>query len=254
MPSGGGGEGGEGGGELGGGGGGGDSGGGSRNVPLNPNGSRSSGGGGGGGTRRGHGHGRWTGDRSSGGGGGDSGGPSDSGSPDVSSGGAGALGSFVSFLLWGALGIGAIFLILFIIREIGRRQKDAKIDPDEDVIGEEPAPVEAELAAPLDDAELLARAGKFAEAIHMLLLRTLAELARADGKVAAHLTSREILASIRLREGAREALTELVNVVEPTWFGDDVPGELDWQRCKAQFDRFVAAYRAGAAAPVKEAA
>ena len=105
-------------------------------------------------------------------------------------------------------------------------------------------PAVAALHRPLDDADQLAREGRFAEAIHILLLRTFQELARAaDVTIAPSLTSREILTRIPLRPGAREALVELTEVVELTWFGDDVPGEADWLRCRGRFDSFVAAYR-----------
>jgi hypothetical protein len=230
--------GGEGGGEAGNGGGGG--------GEMRGGGGGEGGGGGAGSTPRRKG--RWTGHRGadgepSGGGGGEISG----GGGESTAGGPGALGTIFSWLIWGALGIGAIFLILFIIREIARRKKDVTLDAEETAAVEEEAPKEAELERPLDDAELLARAGKFAEAIHMLLLRTLEELARADGRPAEHLTSREILGTVRLRgHHAREALTELVAVVELTWFGDDVPSELDWQRCRTHYERFVAAYRAPA--------
>jgi hypothetical protein len=166
--------------------------------------------------------------------------------------GGGAVGSIVAYLLYGALIVGVLFLILFIVREIMRRKGDADVHEEEaPEVKEEEAPADdapkAELHVPLDEAELLAREGRFAEAIHLLLLRTFQELARAaDVKIAASLTSREILARIPLRPGARDALAELVDVVENTWFGDDVPGEVQWQRCKAQFDRFVAIYRAPA--------
>lgn len=177
------------------------------------------------------------------------GGGGDSGGGDYSvGGGGGALGTLLSWLLWGVLGIGAVVLVIYLIRAIANRQKDEKIELEEEAaIAEEKPQTEAELEAPLDEADLLAREGRYAEAIHLLLLRTFEELARADGRPALHLTAREILARIRLREGARDALTELVTVVENTWWGDDVPGELDWQRCRGAYDRFVAAYRAPAA-------
>lgn len=134
-------------------------------------------------------------------------------------------------------------LIVFIVREIARRKKDETVDePVEEVIEEE-APKQAELVRPLDDAEVLAQQGRYAEAIHVLLLRTFEELARADGRVPSHLTSREILAAIRLRSGAREALADLALTVEVTWFGDDVPGEPDWLRCRTSWETFAAAYR-----------
>jgi hypothetical protein len=167
-----------------------------------------------------------------------------------SPGGGGALGALMSWLVWGAIAVGAVLLVLLIVRELLRHRRD-RIAKDQPAVAEEAvAPAVAALHRPLDDADQLAREGRFAEAIHVLLLRTFEELARAaEVKIAPSLTSREILARIPLRAGAHEALADLASVVELTWFGDDVPGEADWLRCRGRFDVFVSAYRG-----VKEAA
>jgi hypothetical protein len=167
---------------------------------------------------------------------------------DSRPGGAGALGAILSWLVWGAIGVGAVLLILLVVRELARHRRDRAL-PDEPAVAEEAVVPEAALDRPLDDADRLAREGRFAEAIHVLLLRTFEELARAaEVRIAPSLTSREILAKIPLRAGAREALGELAQVVELTWFGDDVPGEADWRRCRARFDAFVEVYQGRLAA------
>jgi hypothetical protein len=204
-------------------------------------------------------HGGWDGHGHDSGGGGDRGGGGDvgggGGGPSI--GGGGGLGQLFSWLGIAVLVVGVLIILLFVIRAIANRNKsgdDEKLPDEEAVDAEEEAePKQAELVAPLDEAERLAMEGRFAEAIHLLLLRTIEELARADGRPAEHLTSREILAQIRLRAGARDALAELVGVVELTWFGDDVPGDPEWRRCKAAFEHFKSVYQARAEA-LKEAA
>jgi len=187
--------------------------------------------------------------RNRGGGGGGGGGYS-GGTP----GGAGALSPIFSMLMWALLIAGGLILIFYVARELGRGRKD-RVRASDPAIAEEPVPVEAQLDAPLEDADRLAREGKYAEAIHTLLLRTFQELAKAaSSRVSAHLTSREILASIPMLTDGRDALGELVAVVELTWFGDDVPGEPEWLRCRAQFDRFVSIHRASVAARPKAVA
>jgi hypothetical protein len=75
-------------------------------------------------------------------------------------------------------------------------------------------------------------------------LRTLHELAgQRLVQVTPAMTSREILTRVALVGDARAALAGLIVAVEQTWFGDDVPQLADYQRCRAQFDRFAAAYR-----------
>ncbi len=193
---------------------------------------------------------------SSGGGGGGSHRGLPSGGSSPSAGGAGALSPIIAMLMWALLIAGAVIVVFYVIKELAKGGRKDRVRADDPVIGEEPVPAPAELDRPLEDADALARQGKFAEAIHTLLLRTFQELARAS-KISPHLTSREILAKIPLLTDGRDALGELVAVVELTWFGDDVPGEPEWLRCRAQFDRFVAIHRASVArqhAKVAEAA
>ena len=181
---------------------------------------------------------------SSGGRGGRGGFPS--GSSSSGAGGAGALSPIIAMLMWALLIAGAVIIIFYVIKELAKGGRKDRVRADDQAIGEEPVPAPAELDRPLEDADALARQGKFAEAIHTLLLRTFQELALAS-KISPHLTSREILAKIPLLTDGRDALGELVAVVELTWFGDDVPGEPEWLRCRAQFDRFVTIHRASVA-------
>jgi hypothetical protein len=95
--------------------------------------------------------------------------------------------------------------------------------------------------APLVAAEALAAEGRFAEAIHVLLLRTLEALAARRGALAPSATSREILRGVALGGDARSALEGLVVAVEVSHFGGAVPGEADWRSCLDAFHRFLAA-------------
>lgn len=102
---------------------------------------------------------------------------------------------------------------------------------------EPPAGAAAELPrAALGPAEALASEGRFAEAVHRLLIDALANLsARASHNTPRHWTSREILAALRLTVAAREALRELVDAVEISRFGGRPVGEADWRRAHAAF-------------------
>ncbi|HVV84313.1 MAG TPA: DUF4129 domain-containing protein [Kofleriaceae bacterium] len=159
----------------------------------------------------------------------------------------GPLSSVASMLLWGLVIAASLVMAMAIYRQVS------------DYTSDEPLPdtprtaTDAQLAAvverPRDDADELAAEGRFADAIHTLLLRTLHELASQNlVRVTRAMTSREILARVSLLGEAREALAGLIVAVEQTWFGDDVPQLADYQRCRAQFDLFAAAYRRGAGA------
>jgi hypothetical protein len=157
--------------------------------------------------------------------------------------GGGPISSLASMLMWGVVIAGVIIIAIFIARDLFKYSDD----PGAEHVKEGPVEIEeirAALDKPLDDADQLAAAGRYAEAIHTLLLRTFQELARTSAvKIAASMTSREILARIPLLGDSRDALADLVMMVELTWFGDDVPGQAEWERCRSQFHRFVAAYQ-----------
>ncbi len=101
---------------------------------------------------------------------------------------------------------------------------------------------------PLGDARRLAESGRYAEAIHALLLRTLHELSHvAPEPVPASLTSREILARVALPEAARSALSGLIDAVEITHFGGRAPDESGYRMCLDRFDEFARSYTGAAA-------
>jgi hypothetical protein len=97
-----------------------------------------------------------------------------------------------------------------------------------------------------DDPELLAREGRFAEAIHALLLRALSELGRGTGSPAASpaATSREVLRSAGLAPDAKEALAPLVGAVEWMHFGRGTAGAEEYAACAEHYRRFREACRA----------
>jgi len=143
----------------------------------------------------------------------------------------------VGWLMLGAAGVGALLLLVWIAGRLTRpRVTDAPVD------GPGPAPA---LEVPLEDASALAAAGRFEEAIHALLLATIAALSRAT-RLAPSLTSREVLGKAPLGAAAREALAGLVLAVELTRFGGEVPTEADYRDCLGRFHAFLASYRGAA--------
>ena len=114
-----------------------------------------------------------------------------------------------------------------------------------------------------DDADALARRGLLAEAMHMLLLRSLIELRkRLDVTIADSLTSREILQRLSmpaLRPAApglgptlpangRHALADLIQRVEFVHFGRQVAAPEDYGACRAAYETLIGAMRSPLAA------
>jgi hypothetical protein len=105
-------------------------------------------------------------------------------------------------------------------------------------------PAEAALTA-----EDLARQGRYAEAMHVLLLRSLAEMRRRMGEAFADsLTSREILRRASLSDEGRGALRDIVIRVEWTYFGEHPASLSDYAACRKSYDGFIAALNGESAA------
>jgi hypothetical protein len=101
-------------------------------------------------------------------------------------------------------------------------------------------------AAAMSTADDLARQGRHAEAMHVLLLQGLADIRRRlDEQFADSLTSREILRSTSLSEQGRASLREIVVRVEWTYFGQRPAVAADYMACRESFDRLSQALHRG---------
>jgi hypothetical protein len=104
-------------------------------------------------------------------------------------------------------------------------------------------------AVVLAAADELASEGRYAEAMHVLLLRGLADIrARLDEPFADSLTSREILRSARLPDRARISLRDVVGRVEWTYFGEYPAGREDYAACRVSFNALEQALHGSAGA------
>jgi hypothetical protein len=86
------------------------------------------------------------------------------------------------------------------------------------------------------DAARLAQAGRYGEAIHLLLLLAIRRLSRHARVPPAHSrTSRELGRLLPLEGPARSAFRELVLAVEVSHFGGVDAGPDDWAACRSHF-------------------
>jgi hypothetical protein len=138
-------------------------------------------------------------------------------------------------VVWLAL-ICAAGLLLYLLRDqlpFWRRSRDAW---DEVPEGAQPGTMTGAIDA-LSAADQLSRYGRFVEAMHMLLLHSLAEIRQRLGiQFADSLTSREILRGTSLSPQGRASLREIVAAVEWTYFGG-YPAEMsDYAACRRSFE------------------
>lgn len=150
------------------------------------------------------------------------------------------LGPVLRLVFWAAIAIAIGALVLFVAREIlrakfpGRFRRKAKRD----------APVEwrpeAETArALLEDADALAAQGRYAEAAHLLLLRSVDDIEGRDARLLRpSLTSRDIAELEALPGPARGAFGRIADVVERSFFGGrDVDAD-GWAECRRAYADF----------------
>jgi hypothetical protein len=98
----------------------------------------------------------------------------------------------------------------------------------------------------LEAADELATAGRFVEAMHVLLLQGVGHIRRRQ-ELSDSLTSREILRSTELPEAARAALRDVITRVELTYFGKQPAALPDYTACRQSFHALAQAlYGSGA--------
>jgi len=94
-------------------------------------------------------------------------------------------------------------------------------------------------------ADELAAAGRFAEAMHYVLLAAMARLAGGQQRKSADsLTSWELLRAAALAPHQSQALRDLVLRVERAWFGQRPAGPDDYRQVRGSFEEFVSPAKA----------
>jgi hypothetical protein len=132
-----------------------------------------------------------------------------------------ALAPAMKYVFWGGLAVVAALVVWFIARELialhwRRRPRKAKAAAA--VTDWRPSADQAQ--GLLDDADRLAAQGKYAEAAHLLLLRTIDDIkGRRPDLVRPALTSRDIGALQALPDTARPAFAFIARLVEGSLFG-----------------------------------
>ena len=101
-------------------------------------------------------------------------------------------------------------------------------------------PAEGEALALLEDADRLAAQGRFDEATHLLLKRSVGQIAAArPDLVDPATTARELAATGALPEAARAAFAAIARPVERSLFALRTLGAEDWQAARAAYTDFV---------------
>jgi hypothetical protein len=150
-----------------------------------------------------------------------------------------AAGPAISVILWTLLIVGVVGVLAFLGWELffapGRRERTVPLDLR---AGAGVADV-GRLRALLADADALAAQGRYAEAVHVLLFRSIDEVEdRGAERIVPSLTSRDIAALPGLPPEPRAAFQEIAGIVEKAVFGGRPVAEAGWMRCRGAYERF----------------
>lgn len=153
-------------------------------------------------------------------------------------------GPWAAILLWTVLaGLAAALAWLVVVRlregswRLPRRRRLAAEAADEPE--EAWAPEAGAARALLAEADALALAGQFAEAVHLLLQRSVEDIARRrPALVRPALTSRDLAAADAIPTGARSLFAGIAQAVERSLFGGRAVGGEDWQAARAAYADF----------------
>ncbi|HEV2079163.1 MAG TPA: hypothetical protein VGR19_04605 [Allosphingosinicella sp.] len=140
--------------------------------------------------------------------------------------------------------IGVAALAAFLLFQLAKRLAGEKwpwksaVASDDDDWRPEEGPARTLLA----EADRLAAAGRFDEAAHLLLFKSIEEIeARRPKLVRPALTSRDIAGAAVIPDQPRRAFALIVLQVERSLFGGQSLQERDWQQCRTAFEEFALA-------------
>jgi len=148
-----------------------------------------------------------------------------------------AIAPVLPYIFWGGVILGAALILYFIARELvpDRWFKRKKTE----VAAADWRPEPEKARALLEDADGLAAAGRFEEAIHLLLFRSIDDLrARRPGAVKPALTSRDIAGLETLPAAPRDAFARLARAVELTFFGGRPAGADEFGAARQDYEAF----------------
>ena len=150
------------------------------------------------------------------------------------------------WLQWVLLAIGISLVILFLVKMVApdllTRRK--RTDGEE----EEWSPDKGEALALLEEADRLAAEGRYDEATHLLLKRSVGQIAAARPDIVEpSSTARELSAEPRIPDGARSAFGVIAQRVERSLFPLTELSSEDWQAARSAYADFALQQKAIAA-------
>ena len=145
----------------------------------------------------------------------------------------------MKFVFWGIVAAIVLSILYFIGRELWLRYKfhsgkEARAAP-----RPQWRPTHAEAEHLLLDADALAVEGKYGEAVHLILLRSIQDIEKhRPAAVGPALTSREISLLRALPDASRGSFSTIMRIVERNLFGGADISAADFAAARAEYTRF----------------
>ncbi|MGB3166593.1 MAG: hypothetical protein WBA68_07455 [Alteraurantiacibacter sp.] len=150
------------------------------------------------------------------------------------------------WIKWMLLAIGIALVILFLVKMIAPdmlRRVTRKTGEEEDW-----SPDQGEALALLEEADRMAAEGRYDEATHLLLKRSVGQIAAARPDIVEpSSTARELSAEPRIPDGARSAFGVIAQRVERSLFALTKLSPEDWQAARSAYADFALQQKAIAA-------
>ena len=152
-----------------------------------------------------------------------------------------AIGPSAGYLLIVVIAVAILWALYLMFGDtlgFRRARKPAKVEADISV-AQRPPPDQTMARSLLEDADRLAAEGRYAEAVHLLLFRSIEDIEdRQNNRIQRSLTAREIGDLRSLPNVARTALLPIIRIVEQSYFGArPVTADL-WKQARQAYQSF----------------
>jgi hypothetical protein len=142
-------------------------------------------------------------------------------------------------VFWIGLAAVVLTILWFIGREVLRIRLPDRHKPRTPAGEGEWRPTAGVALALLSDADALAEQGRYDEAVHLILLRSIGDIdGRLPNTVRPALTARDIAELQRLPAAARPAFTRIARMVEASLFGGRAVDRADFTECRQAYEAF----------------
>lgn len=147
----------------------------------------------------------------------------------------------LKIVFWAGVAAGAAAIVWMVVRDLPFAARFRRKRP-----AEKPRmdwrPEAAVARALIEEADQLAAADRFDEAIHLILFRSIEDIAkRRPDAVRTAFTSRDIVAAAPLSDAGRAAFRRIAEAVEHSFFAGRPAGRADYDACRGEYRAFALA-------------